>query len=291
LLDISVEGLTAVQVALAKRNGRDIISASSGRLGLSLAGAKPGDFSPIVDGHILPSDPFDPVGPAISKNKLLIVGYNRDEEAFFLQSGAADIFTLTFHNLEARLREDIATGPDPALAAHAAEIVQTYRASRPDASPTDLYIAIATARAFGLGSNTIAERKFAQHGAPVFAYIFTHRSDYIIPGTNHTIGAAHATEIPYKFNNVHDPSPRPEDTGLGNPEIIGNDPGRFLAAQNMSEMWTTFARTNHPGAHGQPTWPAYNTTDRPTMLIGQVCEVVNDPFSTERKFWAELQPI
>ena len=72
----------------------------------------------------------------------------------------------------------------------------------PSASAPDLYIAITTARMIGIGAITIAERKYAQHGAPVYMYIFTHESDLIIPGTQHKLGAAHALEIPYKFNNV-----------------------------------------------------------------------------------------
>ena len=54
----------------------------------------------------------------------------------------------------------------------------------------------------GLGAITIAERKYAQHAAPVYMYIFTHESDLIVPGTQHKLGAAHALEIPYKFNNI-----------------------------------------------------------------------------------------
>ena len=49
---------------------------------------------------------------------------------------------------------------------------------------------------FGLGGITIAERKYAQGGAPVFMYLFTHESENLVPGTTHTLGAAHALEIP-----------------------------------------------------------------------------------------------
>jgi para-nitrobenzyl esterase len=79
-------------------------------------------------------------------------------------------------------------------------VFDTYRKSRPGASHTDLYIAISTARMIGIGA--IAERKYAQHGAPVYMYIFTHESDAIGPGTQHKVGVAHALEIPYKFYNI-----------------------------------------------------------------------------------------
>lgn len=44
----------------------------------------------------------------------------------------------------------------------------------------------------GLGAITIAEPKYAQHGAPVYAYIFMHESNLVVPGTQHKLGAAHA---------------------------------------------------------------------------------------------------
>ncbi|WP_420146597.1 carboxylesterase/lipase family protein, partial [Spirosoma sp.] len=37
-----------------------------------------GGFGPVVDGGVLPRHPFDPVAPAISRNKPLLVGWNED---------------------------------------------------------------------------------------------------------------------------------------------------------------------------------------------------------------------
>jgi para-nitrobenzyl esterase len=56
----------------------------------------------------------------------------------------------------------------------------------------------------------------------------------------------------------------------------------------MSEMWTTYARTGHPGAKGQPAWPAYDSETRATMQIDAPCTVVDDPFEEERKMWEQL---
>jgi para-nitrobenzyl esterase len=58
----------------------------------------------------------------------------------------------------------------------------------------------------------------------------------------------------------------------------------------MSEMWSTFARTGHPGAKGQPKWPAYTLQMRATMEINAQCTVVDDPHSIERKLWENLEP-
>ena len=68
-----------------------------------------------------------------------------------------------------------------------------------------------------------------------------------------------------------------------------SDPESVKCAHNMSEMWSTFARTGHPGAKGQPYWPAYTTETRATMEIDAQCRVVDDPFNLERKLWERLE--
>ena len=61
-------------------------------------------------------------------------------------------------------------------------------------------------------------------------------------------------------------------------------------AQNMSKMWSTYAKTGKPGAKGQPDWPAYDTARRATMLINAECKVVDDPFGLERSLWEQMEP-
>jgi para-nitrobenzyl esterase len=200
---------------------------------------------------------------------------------FFAQNRDTDVYALTDDTLKARLERE--------LGSSAAAVLAAYRKSRPEASPTDLYVAITSARFAGTGSITIAERKYAQYGAPVYMYVFTHESDRVIPGTNHTFGAAHAAEIVYKFNNV-----RPADTGQSGQQPNGGGPfadsrpESVQTAGNMSEFWSTFARTGRPAAQGQPVWPAYTTEQRATMFIDAQCRVVNDPFSLERRVWDSL---
>jgi para-nitrobenzyl esterase len=67
-------------------------------------------------------------------------------------------------------------------------------------------------------------------------------------------------------------------------------PDSVKTAHNMSEMWSTFARTGHPAAKGQPNWPAYDTKTRATMEINAQCKVVDDPFHLERSLWERLEP-
>ena len=284
LLDIPPEKLLQVQVDLGKQPSNGPLTMSGGRRGIG-GGGRPGGFGPVVDGTILLHHPFDPEAPAISKDKPLIVGYNRDETIFFfMESHNTDVFNLSETSLKERLEKEFGSNAD--------EVFSTYRKSRPDASPTDLYIAISTARMIGLGSITIAERKFAQHGAPVYAYIFTYESQRIVPGTQHKVGAAHAMEIAYKFDLIQPdekaPGSDPQQTATRTMMDTGSD--SVKTAQNMSQMWATFARTGKPEAKGEPAWPAYDTSKRATMLINAGCKVDDDPFGLERSLWERLEP-
>lgn len=274
LKDVPPGKLVEVQGEVAKKAPGNL-TLNGGRKGMVVA--RPGGFGPVVDGIYIPNHPFDPAAPAISNDKPLMVGTNRDEMAFFYwERKATDIFTLTDDGLKSRM--------DKEFGADAEKILSTYRKTRPGASPADLYVAITTSRAMWLGSIEIAEKKFKQKAAPVYMCMFTHESNLIVPGTNHRLGAAHATEIWYKFDNVDVKGPK----NAPGPPLIGTDADRKKAALHMSEMWATFARTGHPGAKGQPSWPAYTLQERATMMIDAQCKVEEDPFGRERALWDNL---
>ena len=124
------------------------------------------------------------------------------------------------------------------------------------------YIAISTARMIGFGSITIAERKYAQHGAPVYAYIFTYESQRIVPGTQHKIGAAHALEIAYEFDLIQPaeraPGGDPQQTATNS--VMDTGPASVETAEAMRQMGTTFATAGKPGAKdnriGRPRTPS-----------------------------------
>ena len=220
-----------------------------GRRGLGASGF--GGFSPVVDGRVLPSHPFDPSAPAISANKPLIVGSNRDEIVFFhMMSPDKSALSLD----EAGLVERIGR----LFGANAPKLLREYRRSRPDASPSEVAVAIESAAFAGAGAIAIAERKAAQGGAPVYMYTLTDHINAAVPGTNYQVGAAHAMDIRLKFDNLAPSESRIRS--LTDEESADH----VLAAKNMSRMWASFARTGQPRAPDQPTWPAYdlaNTRD------------------------------
>ena len=106
-------------------------------------------------------------------------------------------------------------------------------------------------------------------------YNFGYKSNNKVPGTEFETGAMHALDIPFKFYNV--------ETGMP-----GTKPNRFEAAKNMTELWTSFARTGKPVAAGQPDWPAYSLQNRPTYRIDVQCSVINNRFGAEREMWEKV---
>jgi para-nitrobenzyl esterase len=166
--------------------------------------------------------------------------------------------------------------------ANAPKLLATYRVSRPDASPSEIAVAIESAAFAGAGSITIAERKLSQNRAPVYLYTMTDHMNATVPGTNYPIGAAHAMEIRLKFNNLAPFEARYRS--LSDEERAEH----AQAAKNMSRMWATFARSGQPAAPNQPAWPAYDLRSRATMMIAAQCHVANDPYPNERNVWEEI---
>jgi para-nitrobenzyl esterase len=271
LLDIPASRLLQVQLN-PPPNGN--MGRYGGRHGIGASGM--GGFSPVVDGRVLPSHPFDPAAPALSADKPLMVGWNRDEMVFFhMFGGEKAVFSLSEAELVVRIQRLFGQGGPQLLAA--------YRRSRPDASPSQIAMAIESAAFAGAGATVIAERKAAQQRAPVFAYMMTDHMHRPVPGTHYPMGAMHAMDIRLKFNNLGPteaqfPSLTPEERA-----------DHELAAANMSRMWAAFARSSQPAAPGQPAWPAYTLPTRATMMIAARCHVAEDPFPEERLAWERIR--
>jgi para-nitrobenzyl esterase len=228
---------------------------------------RPGiSFWPFIDGEILPEEPFAEGAPAVSADKPLIVGTCKDEAVFFyrMDPGA---FMLDERGLETRL--------EPILGERTQAWVETFRQSRPGATPSELFMAITTAKPWRAHAVKIAGLKSRQGAAPVYSYILDYRSPEKVPGTDFAEGSPHASDISMKFNTA--------------PMFGPKAPDRLQTARNMSEMWATFARTGQPGAKGQPDWKCYSLDGRETMIIDAACRLENDPEAIERRLF-ESEP-
>ena len=269
LLDTPAQRILDAQVQLEKDNAG--VSDFRGAQGIASVGL--GGIGPVLDGHVFTAHPFDPAAPAISRDKPLMTGGNAAEEAMFaFMAGDLDAFRLDEAGLLARARKEVGDAA-PAL-------VAAYRQDRPQASPSQIYIAMRSALFSGAGARTIAERKAVQGGAPVYLYNFAFARGDDVPGTSYPFGALHGLDMAIKFDN---PEPPPPETGLMS--LTGPRPERVAMCRTMSELWANFARTGKPSAVGQPEWPAYSLASRAVMRIDLACRVEHDPNPAERAFW------
>jgi para-nitrobenzyl esterase len=227
---------------------------------LSFANRRRQGFNPVIDGNIVPGGPFAPTAPAVAKNIPLMIGTNKDEMNLFF--GLAPW-------AERATDATLADAARPFLGDRTAGIVAAYRKADPAASARDLVLRIATDQSIRLPSLTIADRKVAQGGAPVFVYLFT----WATPVAQGKLGSCHALEIPFVFDN------------LDKTRLTGDAPTRGVLADAMSRAWIEFAYKDDPNHSGIPYWPAYNAADRPTMIFDLQCRVTNDPLAAERKAW------
>ncbi|MGH9687193.1 MAG: carboxylesterase/lipase family protein [Candidatus Acidiferrales bacterium] len=218
-------------------------------------------LAPVVDGHSLPRNPFDPDAPKISANVPLLIGSVETEVTFMRGTPLEPMDDAALHaNIKRVLR-----GAHDAAIDH---LIEVYRKGRPGIANTDLYLILASDATFRRGVMTEAERKADQAAAPCYMYYFTWRS----PVRDGKLRTFHTLEIPFVFDNV--------DLATA---MTGAGQDRYALEDKISGAWVAFARTGNPSHSLLPKWPAFNTKERATMILNDECGVVDDPHGDERR--------
>jgi para-nitrobenzyl esterase len=248
----TLEELRAVPAARLVEVQTRVLGGPLGGFGIGHA------LAPVVDGVALPAHPFDPVAAPSAARVPLLIGTTRHEFTLFTTAIPG------FSSLTESALPTVAT----MNGADSLPLLEVYARTRPGASPAERLTALMTDR-FRIGSIRLAERKLAGGEAPVFMYRF----DFTTPVLDGRLGAPHALDIAFCFDNL----PRTRLHG-GRPEAAG------LAAR-VSEAWLAFARSGDPNHPDLPAWPTYDTARRATMLFDVDCRVADDPDAEERLAW------
>jgi para-nitrobenzyl esterase len=220
-----------------------------------------GVMSPVVDGRSLPAHPFTPAAPEASRDVPVIIGTTKDESTLFLAA------TPGFGTLSEEQTRQRATAM---LGSKGAAAIDIYKLLRPNDSPTHWLTRLATDMGTWINSIRLAERKYAQHGAPVYMY----RLDWETPVLGGVMKSPHGLDVPLVFDTV--------ETKRG---VLGPGPEPQQLAVVMSQAWINFARSGNPSQSGL-TWPAYDTASRQTLLFNTGSKAVSDPDSAARVFWS-----
>ncbi|HEY5645850.1 MAG TPA: carboxylesterase/lipase family protein [Pseudomonadales bacterium] len=238
LAELSTEAIVAGYEAAQTKAG-------AGFMGLRMA--------PVVDGRNLPRHPFTPAAPAQSRDVPVLIGFNKDEWTIF-NTGESWFGQLTEAELPQRAAAVVGAKADALLAAE--------RGHHPDYTPTYLFNVLMSDARMLIGSTTLAERKAAQGGAPVFMYYLTWET----PVGNGIFKSPHTLDMPLMFNNVDKAA-----------ALTGDSADARALENQMSSAWIAFARSGDPNNDTLPEWPRYDAATRPTMVFDVTPRVANDP--------------
>ena len=110
-------------------------------------------------------------------------------------------------------------------------------------------------------------QRHAHSGGKTYMYLWNK------PLSDSIYGACHGTEVSYVLN-----------TGR---QIKSGDNHNPVLASEVQQMWVNFASTGNPSTPDH-YWPAYEPTQRATMLLGDSIRLENDPMSEQRQLIAPL---
>jgi para-nitrobenzyl esterase len=229
-----------------------------------------GRYGPLVDGWLLPQDPYAIFAAGKQNDVPILIGYTRDEgfDAF------SQVKTLAEYRAQAER-----------YGAHAADLMQLYPA-RSDAEARRAGLDIARDATLGLQMRTWARAQTKSGKAPAYMYFFTRVHPYV-PGvrfSDHdptTIGAYHTGDVPYWLLTL-------DSLNLFRATRAWTPYDRDLAAR-MADVIVSFARTGKPALNGID-WPTYRSDDERVVELGDSVRVIPLPNSTKLDFLAAHPP-
>jgi para-nitrobenzyl esterase len=235
-------------------------------------------FRPAIDDVCFADDPLVHVTNGSASGVELIVGTCRDEMSLWAAM-AASAGHVDDEQLRKRLRRTIRGADADGVPWHerAIDVYDRARTARgAPSTPEWLWIAIETDRYFRSPSLAFADAQL-QHAPAggVWCYVFEYES----PLLDGRLGACHGLDSPFTFGLADHPAWR-DLTG-------GGAPARQLQEQ-IIDAWVAFARTGDPSHPGIGSWPRYDTTSRPTLVLDREVRVDADPMGDERQFFAAL---
>jgi para-nitrobenzyl esterase len=213
---------------------------------------------PVVDGTVIPRDPFDPDAPAISAGVPMIIGTCLEDQGLGMSDWDID---------ETGLRSWV----ESQVPGQTDKVLSEYRKLYPTKRPFLIKAMIATDKAWRRNAVLQAERKIAQGVAPAYMY----RWDWPSPAAGGKFGAIHGADLSMSFYNA--------DTGVGT-----NSPQARRMAERLGSAYLAFAKTGNPNNPKIPRWAPYNTTDRPVMIFDNQTRLENDPNAGLRAMWERM---
>ena len=193
----------------------------------------------IIDGYVLPRSIKDIFDAGRQNDVALLTGWNEDDGVSFGKAKTAEEFKK---QAEQRYGAD------------AARFLQLYT-SNTDEEAAAAQEHLSRDETFGMENYTWANIQAEKSKYKVYLYRFTRK----LPATGSyaKYGAFHTGEVAYAYDNLSFINRCPWE------------PVDHQLAKTMSAYWANFAATGNPNGKGLPEWPAYDTKDNITMVLGE----------------------
>ncbi len=220
-------------------------------------------FSPVVDGVVLPTDPWTALDRGAPNDVPLIVGHTRDEfRAFTRRSGTIPQTT------DEQARHAVSVfGP-------ASDVDSYYRVLHASGTATDattVYETVNSDWLFRMPSAQLAQAG-AEAGAPTYLFELA----YTVPQHDGILGAPHSADHPLIFGNF---AGGVADRMYVQPVATGTE----ALGKQMRRTWAGFARTGDPG------WDPFSADGLQTMVYD--AEPSQQRYPHERTLAAFSRPV
>jgi para-nitrobenzyl esterase len=198
----------------------------------------------IIDGWIIPRHVIDTFRAGEQNPVDVMFGSNKDEGSFFPGGPGAQAFQNQVKGRWGELADaylklyPAGTDAEAAASSSAAFRDETFWRTR-------LYVGYQ-----------------AEQGRKAYQYYFTQSPP--MPDGQASLGATHAAELPYVFNNLGQLPLFPDRSSAE--KARASVPDQTLA-ERMSSYWVNFARSGDPNAEGLPEWPTFKDKQSGTALV------------------------
>jgi len=215
---------------------------------------------PNVDGWVLPDEIRNIFAQSKHNDVPVIVGSNANEMTTLTVPAMVPKTIDNYHKLVEQQYGDMAKEFD------AVYPVKT------DSDAAGAFLDVVRDVTFTLPMRTWA--RMTSHGrSKAYLYFFTH----VPPNPNSKyLGAYHAGEIVYVFNNLYRENSLLQDAD-------------YKLADAMSDYWVNFAMTGDPNGKGLTKWTPYDIKTEPYMDFGDTVQVRNHLFKEQLDFIEQVQ--
>ncbi|MBV8950113.1 MAG: carboxylesterase/lipase family protein, partial [Actinobacteria bacterium] len=207
-------------------------------------------FAPVIDGTTLPERAIDAIARGVSDGVDVLIGTCEEEYRLFVFSVPESMRAMM-----PTPRIDTYFG---GTAQSVDEVSNVYRLARPRADPLDLAVAVAGDAMIGIPAVRLAEAKSIRGDA-----VWLERFAWRTPVLDGALGACHALDLPFLFDD------------LSHPEFLGEDPPSALAG-DVHGACVRFARDGDPNGGRLPPWPCYDRAERRVLRLDVDPSLVRD---------------